>query len=277
MNDDNRMMATRSGSTFGISADALKVLAMITMVIDHTGAVLFPDQLYLRLIGRIAFPIYMWLLVMGFYYTSSRKKYMLRMAVLAVLSEAPFDLALTGGLTARWQNIYFTLLLCLGMLSALEWLLGGGRKRPAADRSGTVQNPDITTRYIRRGVAAVLLVAVTMAAAEWLHFDYGCTGPVLAAMFYLNRRYGKPGLLPGFLFFCVSNFADPLLNGYPLWQSSTWRNALSTVEIECFGVMALPFIARCSGVRKWRKGKLFFYLFYPLHLLVLYGIRRLFL
>lgn len=237
----------------GISADALKLIAMVTMAIDHAGAALFPSVMVLRLVGRIAFPIYVWLLVMGFVHTSSLKKYLLRMGAFALISEVPFDLAISGRLTYQWQNIYFTLFLSLVMMAAL---------RRALDLGG---------RYA--AVRAFAAVAAAMLISEWLHFDYGSTGPVLAAVFYLYRRNRRPALTAGFLIFSFSNMLDPVLNGRGFQSLSVWISAFATSLVESCGLAAVPLIQRYDGRRKWKRGKLFFYSFYPLHLLILYGIR----
>lgn len=252
----------------GISADALKVIAMLTMLIDHVGAALFADVEILRLIGRISFPIYVWLLVMGFVHTSSRKKYMLQMGACALISEVPFDLAFCNGLTFRWQNIYFSLLWGLILMTVLEKVLDAkGNANGRASR--------VSAAWI------VLILLIFMATARLLHFDYGCTGPVLVTAFYLYFRTGRPQLLTGFLIFSFSNLCTPVLDSLfsggildgALSDPNVWSNAFATALVECFGVMAIPFISRYNGVRRWKKGKAFFYLFYPLHLLILYAIR----
>ncbi|MCR5387633.1 MAG: conjugal transfer protein TraX [Lachnospiraceae bacterium] len=88
----------------------LKMIAVISMLIDHIGMVLFPHQMWLRGIGRLAFPIYCFLLTEGYKYTSSKIKYAIRLAVFAVLSEIPFDLAESDTLF-DWsrQNVFITL------------------------------------------------------------------------------------------------------------------------------------------------------------------------
>lgn len=266
----------------GISADALKVIAMLTMLIDHVGAALFADIEILRLIGRISFPIYVWLLVMGFVHTSSRKKYMLQMGACALISEVPFDLAFCNGLTLRWQNIYFSLLWGLILMTALEKVLdAGGKTRYAKELTENGARGAGETADRIPAVRIALILLVFMMIAQLFHFDYGCTGPVLVTAFYLYFRTGRPQLLAGFLIFSFSNLCTPVLNGVftggildgALADPNVWNNAFATVLIECFGVMAIPFISRYNGVRRWKKGKAFFYLFYPLHLLLLYAIR----
>lgn len=270
----------------GISADWLKIIAMITMVIDHVGAALLPEAEILRLIGRASFPIYVWLLVMGFVHTSSRKKYMLQMAVFALISEVPFDLAFSGRLTFEWQNIYFSLLWALLLMAVLEKVLDAADEKREAERQ-TAQRRRRKTGMESAALAACLALILTafMIPARFLHFDYGCTGPVLAAVFYLNYRIGKPPLLTGFLLFSFSNLCTPVVDGLlnggirdgVLLRAEIWNGALSTALTECCGAAAVPVIRQYNGVRRWKRGKLFFYLFYPVHLLILYGIRVLFL
>lgn len=240
------------GQTGGISADVLKVIAMVTMVIDHMGAVLFPEVPYLRLIGRISFPIFTWLLVMGFMHTSNLKKYLLRMGIFAVISEIPFDLAMSGNVTFQGQNIYFTLLLDIVMLCLLKKGLDEGRR--TAVRFGVI-------------AAAMLLAGV-------LKFDYKCTGPVLAAVFYLYVRNGKPGLTGGFLLFCMSNLLIPFVSGSSIMNIYVWIGAAAAISTEILGILAIPLICNYNGVRRWKKGKYIFYIFYPIHLLILYGISQ---
>ena len=97
----------------------LKWIAVVSMIVDHIGAVFFPNCMIhifgftifpLRIIGRLAFPIYCFLLVEGIRHTSNWKKYALRLGILALLSEIPFDLAIFGRLTWSHQNVFFTLL-----------------------------------------------------------------------------------------------------------------------------------------------------------------------
>ena len=89
----------------------LKMLALITMVIDHVGAVFFPQLYWLRYIGRISMPIYAFLISQGYKYTRNFTRYAIRLAIFAVISEVPYDLLFHGTwLEFGNQNIMFTLL-----------------------------------------------------------------------------------------------------------------------------------------------------------------------
>lgn len=144
----------------------LKKIAAASMLIDHAGA-LFAGSGWLywlcRFVGRIAFPIYCFLLAEGFIHTKSRKKYGQSLLLFALVSEIPFDLTFWGEvLEFGYQNVYVTLFLGVCMLGALERL------------SGKV--------FLQTG-AAVLFFA----AAEVLRCDYGGVGLLLIAAFYYWR------------------------------------------------------------------------------------------
>lgn len=186
----------------GLSGTALKRLACLSMLLDHIGAscleagILTPNGValtlfapppagtpaglqsvywcdaVLRLIGRLAFPIYCFLLVEGFTHTHSRARYALRLTAFALLSEVPFDAAFFRTLcTPYYQNVYFTLLLGLVCLMLLQRCEGDGFLRALAR------------------VGAVLLCG---GAALLLHTDYDFFGVAFIALLYLLR--GRPRL-----------------------------------------------------------------------------------
>ena len=76
-----------------MNGTALKSIAVCSMLLDHTGAVLFPELIWLRYVGRIAFPIYCFLIVEGFVHTRNLAGYMMRLMIFGLLSEVPFDIA----------------------------------------------------------------------------------------------------------------------------------------------------------------------------------------
>ncbi len=108
----------------GISQEDLKLLACATMLIDHIGAVFFPQQLWLRIIGRLSFPIYCFLLSEGVRHTRNPLKYGLRLLLVAILSELPYDLLFYGKLTWMKNSVMVTLLLGFCAGTAVKYARG---------------------------------------------------------------------------------------------------------------------------------------------------------
>ena len=216
----------------------LKLIAVCTMFIDHMGDTLFPGVMWLRCIGRVAFPIFCFLIAEGCVHTHDRKKYALRLFVFAVLSEIPFNL-MTG--RAVWnpydQNVLWTLLAG----AAVCWLMDGALKR--------------------RTAPAFVLTGAAMVAAFWLLevfcTDYGGWGMLLVAMFYGVRRapYGQAAKMAaqavGLAFFCIG--------------------VMGGVSIELWALTALVPIWLYNGQRGFshKAVQYGFYAFYPLHILIL--------
>lgn len=104
-----------------LSAAALHILAMTFMLMDHLWATLLPAQEWLTCVGRIAFPIFAFMAVEGYFHTHNLKKYLLRMLIFAVISEVPFDLMYGG----TWfypvhQNVIWTLMMGLAGIHLME-------------------------------------------------------------------------------------------------------------------------------------------------------------
>lgn len=147
----------------------LKLIAVVSMFIDHMGAALFPEITFFRIIGRLAFPIYCFLLVEGARYTHNLKQYTMRMVVFALISEIPFDLAFYHSPVAvGHQNVFFTLAIGLGMIWFLE--------HPLND----MDIPD--------SINKLLILAVAGIAAELLQTDYGFSGIAIIFIFYILRN-----------------------------------------------------------------------------------------
>lgn len=146
----------------GINTFTLKMIALIAMLCDHLGHTLFPQLSILRIIGRISFPIFAYVLVEGFFYTRDVKKYLTRLGLMALLSEIPFDLmASQKVLEFGHQNVFFTLFLGIFMLYLM---------------SRTV-NPLLQFAY----------AGIAMVVAEFLKTDYRYFGILIILWFYYWR------------------------------------------------------------------------------------------
>lgn len=201
----------------------LKWIAIITMLIDHIGAVLLPEYVVLRCIGRLSFPIFCFLLTEGFFYTRNVERYIVRLAVFAIISEIPYDLAFLGKFVDfRRQNVFFTL--CVGMIMMY-----------AIKRTNNLT------------IKAVYLV-LAMWGAQILGGDYGYKGILLIAIYCFFREQKTIRIFLG----------------------AVW-NFIGSGVIQQFGVFAAVPLLLYSG-EKGKSMKYVFYVFYPVHLLILYII-----
>jgi hypothetical protein len=91
-----------------LDGTALKIIAVICMVFDHIGDSFFPEQTWMRAVGRIAMPVFAFCIAEGFIHTHDKKRYMMRMGIFALISEVPFDLFAGDGIGLSHQNIMFT-------------------------------------------------------------------------------------------------------------------------------------------------------------------------
>ena len=170
----------------GISGSTLKLIAIFTMLIDHIAATVILQMInngiggqtlidiywVMRSIGRMAFPVFCFLLVEGFKYTHSREKYAARMFIFALISEIPFDLAINNTvLEFKSNNVFFTLLLGLLAITVLDWLKSVDKIEKA---SSAVKWFFVT---LIRCIVMVSVVLVMMIIAEFvLCCDYGAAG-----------------------------------------------------------------------------------------------------
>lgn len=144
----------------------LKIIALSTMIIDHYGSIFYSGVNSYRIIGRLAFPIYAFLLVEGYMHTSDVKKYAKRLLLFALISEIPFDLALYGKLGFRHQNIFFTLFIALVAMYFIE------RK----------EGYDLNNGFI---------IAISFLFATTLSVDYNFIGIIYILTFYFTRNLSK--------------------------------------------------------------------------------------
>lgn len=221
----------------GLSQETLKLIACVSMLIDHIGAVLLPQYAVLRAIGRIAFPIYCFLLAQGAHYTKNAGRYCLRLVIGMLLSELPFDYAFYGGATIYAQSVMVTL--TLGFIAL--WLMGKTQKW-----------------YWKLCIAAPFVLA-----ADLLQTDYGGPGVMLIVLFSLLS--GTPIWVQSFGVFCVLG----------IMSSATVSMLGFRFPLELLGVLSMVPIGLYSGRKATssRAVQWAFYLFYPVHLTILYFLK----
>ena len=230
----------------GLDGGVLKGIAAALMLTDHVGAILLPEVPVLRCVGRLAFPIFAFFIAEGYTHTRDFGRYFRRLAILAVVSEIPFNLENGAVFDPARQNVLFTFCLALLTLRGLEAL---GRERGFG-----------------RWAGCGLVLAAGFAAGELLRTDYGGWGVVTVALLQLCRdgKYAKLWLL----------LAMAAVNGLGM-GSLTMPVFGGEMPIQIFAVAALPVIWLYNGQAGPKGLRRAFYVFYPAHLLVLEGIRTL--
>lgn len=223
-----------------MNANQLRTLAIVTMLIDHVGAVFFEELVILRVIGRLAFPIFAFLIANGYFHTRSLSKYIMRMGIFALVSEIPFDLAFFGKIGLEHQNVFFTLFLALLAL----WVYD------------KIKEKDFRASY---SVAVIAVIGVGV-VANLLATDYGLFGVLMVFFFHEHRN--KP--VTGAVAVCIVNLFMGLsaLIYIAMTPGVTFQ---FMYIVQSFGVIG-ALLTLTYNKLKGRGIQLLNYAFYPVHL-----------
>lgn len=222
----------------GFTQNQLKIIAVITMVVDHVGVELFPGVQILRIIGRLAFPIFSFFVYEGFRYTRNKLRYLTQMLLLGSLCVAVYFFY-TGKI---YGNVLITFSLSICILSGVQFF----RER---------LNGDWKDKAL--GTAVMLLCfagAYLLCAAVTI--DYGFWGVMLPAFAALADGHRKTDGANRYL--ALLSFGTGLLI---LSIQMRW--------VQIYSLLALPLLAFYNGRRGKLRMKAFFYWFYPVHLLMI--------
>lgn len=215
----------------GLTGNQLKIIAMIAMTCDHVGMQLVPQALWLRLIGRLAMPIYAYMIAEGCRHTRDRKKYLLRLLGMGVLCQIVYFVAM-GSLYQCILMTFSLSVIYIGLFDAAE------------------QEPSAGNR-LRLGLGTGLIFFLCTVLPDLLphtdyEIDYGLTGVLLPVLIY---GAGTKGLLLGLALV-----------------------ALQYGGLQWFAFLSVPLLLAYNGQRGTADiGKLFYW-YYPVHLVVIYGI-----
>ncbi len=259
------------------SSAHLKIIAVICMFIDHVGAAFTLNEVWynavlhifegtsavgnnfviynsfnfailvMRTVGRISFPIFCFLIVQGFMHTKSLTGYIIRLAVFAIISEIPFNITVAGSMfSLKYQNVFFTLLLGLVAVCAYKYL-------------------NVPT------ILKIILVVFIAVFATIINADYGFFGVITIFLFYVlatNKYYVQ---LMAVWLLCGSYFVNVAImyfGGLSLMQSAQINADTGILQGVC--AVSLLLIANYSGKKGHHLPKYLFYVFYPVHLLLIF-------
>lgn len=219
----------------GLTGNQLKLIALITMTVDHIGLVLLPQYPVLRIIGRLSFPIYAFMIAEGCRHTRSMPKYLGSVAAMAAVCQTVYWFAM-GSL---YQCILVTFSISIGLILLL---------RQAEEKRGA------------RSALALVAMAAALFVTELLPVllpgtdfcvDYGFLGVMLPVVIYLGRTKAQRLGLAALIL---------LLMGFV------------TGTVQWFSLLALPLLALYSGQRGRANIKQLFYFYYPAHLVAIHAV-----
>ena len=242
--------------SFETTSASLHILAMACMLCDHLWGTIVPGNDWLTCIGRLTFPIFAFLLVEGYFHTSSLKKYMIRLLVFALISEIPFNLAMGSRVFYPiHQNVLWSFLLSLLLI---HW-------NEKARKSG---------KLWKRIVVGAASVAVGAMLGLLTMVDFYHAGVLTALTFYFFRGKKWWNYLAQLL--CLWSINVEILSGFA-YELHLFGTTFFLVR-QGFALLALLPIWLYKG-RQGHHSKAFrwfCYVFYPAHLLIL-GLLKLYL
>ena len=224
---------------------SLKIIALITMFIDHFGYVFMGNFSFCNFIGRIAFPIFAFQISEGYEHTKNLKKYFLRLGIFAIISQIPF-------------YVFFTLF--LGLLSIYLYdYINNLLQKQMSNFSNNMSDKKVLALTIISKIVGIIVVLLIAYVAELMNTDYGFWGVLVVFMFYVLK---SKELLMTIAFFalCIAKYIIPYI------QSGF--NLVYLVLALCT-FLPIIFITSYKG-KQGPKIKYLLYIFYPLHLLILY-------
>lgn len=233
----------------GISSTTLHILAMIFMLCDHLWATIIPGNTWLTCIGRLAYPIFAFMIVEGYFHTRNLRKYVVRLLIFALISEIPFNLMYGSNIIYPYhQNVLWTFLIGILMIYINE--LVREKRKPWL----------CVLTFIGTVAVGALLGIVTMT-------DYNGVGVVIILVFYLFR-HRKWWCLMGQIV-CLYYLNVEVLKGL-YFEIDILGETFNIVQ-QGLALLALIPIWIYNG-RQGTRSKFFqyfCYIFYPAHMLIL--------
>ena len=228
----------------------IKYIAVAAMFLDHLAAFLLTPEKYpalivlyiiMRIIGRIAAPLMFYFLVEGYEHTSSKKNYALRLLAFAILSQIPYSLARFEKASAGDLNVMFTLLISFLML---------------------VVTDKIKSQIIK-GLAVALFMLISVFS------DWGLIGPLMVWIFYTNKEDRTKQIRDYLMIICIQLLCTVI---FLICNTQNWYEGICQLGI----FLVIPLLQLYNGEpgRKTAVNKWLFYIFYPVHLIVIWLILK---
>lgn len=222
-----------------LSGNSLKIIALIAMTIDHIGYLLLPQYPILRIIGRISFPIFSYMIAEGCRYTKNRTRYLLTIFGLGLVFQVVYYVADKSLL----QGIFISFSLGISLIFSIENFL----------KRRTICSITIVA-FVIGFVVLVCIILPNILSYTNFKIDYGIFGVLLPVIVYF-----MPDKFSKLIGLTVAIIGMSLMMGGRQW----------------YALIAVLILALYNGERGKLKIKNFFYLYYPLHLVVIYCLKML--
>ncbi len=232
-----------------LSGNMLKLIAAAAMLCDHIGLVFFPQITILRIIGRLAFPVFAFMIAEGCRYTRNKLRYFLTIAISAVIFQIAYFIDLKSLDLCIFATFSFSILIIYTLQHFKKVLF------------------DSTASVGAKIFSFLLFLGVTLSIYTlnlFVKMDYGfwgCMVPVFASLLHSNES--SPKLLKKIDMLTV----NVLVMGIGLLLLAMFNSTR-----QYFSLLTIPLLLLYSGKRGTKKLKYFFYIFYPAHLLIIYAI-----
>ena len=232
---------------FGFTNNQLKIIAMVTMLLDHIGVWFFPEVEIFRILGRISFPIFAYMIAEGCRYTKNRAKYLGLIAAMALAFQVVYFVAMKS----LYQGILVTFSLAIITIYAIDELV----------KSKKITDCLLPVLAIAAVAAFVFVLPVFLKETDF-DIDYGLWGILLpVAVYFLPNRLSRV-LGMGVLLLIRAIH-------YTVFPQGTLG------ILQWFSLVSVLLLALYNGERGRAKMKYVFYIFYPAHLVILYAIEML--
>lgn len=260
--------------------DIIKLVAILSMLIDHLGVMFFPELRVLRFIGRLAFPLFAYLIVNGYEHTTNLRNYRLRLLYFAIVSQVPYMFFNYGlKVTPMYFNVLFLLLYATYVLQVF-------------DKYKKTKNE----LYVVLGVYMILLPVILEYSVSGLNLSYSTYGLLMVLVFYYFKSFKKQFIvftLLQLLYVYSLGVAylvtySTVLNDVSLTYLEGWFQIKSVFEvlktnnyylqldgyfIQIWSILSLFVIKYSEKIFKITLHKYIAYAFYPVHMIVLIIIR----
>lgn len=226
-----------------LNKNHLKLIALISMTIDHIGLILFPNILILRILGRLAFPIFAFCIADGLKHTRNVKKYILLLFIFALISQIPYHFIFAPKINL---NILFTFLISIAFIFCIN----------------KIKNSDNISDKILPTILIILISGFCLIDLYLEMIDYSIFGILLVLIFY---------------YFDYNKIPFYILSGTLIILATLYYYIISNFYIKnhifIYAILALPIIYLYNNEKGKINLKYLFYIFYPLHLTLIFLIK----